>query len=197
MTTAAVKIRIPESWYGRVHSAEVRGWMQSWFRNPYSLPSDPGASEARISLALPSRAVKVLEGLTGDSPSVALRRLIAAHVPTLPASHYGMPVAVLPEPRQAGFASPAAQGSSLVAGSSVWDAATGRWIPAKASHPMPIPDPVAEAEQTMRFWFWIAISAVALWVFWKYARPSVSAALESAAVAEEMPHFTEWIPKGL
>jgi len=197
MTTAVVKIRIPDSWYGRVHSAEVRGWMQSWFQNPYAFPIDPGAGEARISLALPSRAVKVSEGLTGDSPSVALRRLIAVHVPTLSASRYGTPVAAFPEPRHASLASPATQGSRLVARPPVWDAATGRWISEKASRPMPMPDPVAEAEQTMCFWLWIAIGAIALWAFWKYARPTVSAALESAGVAEEMPHFVEWIPQGL
>jgi hypothetical protein len=75
MTTAAVKIRIPYSWYGRVHSAEVRGWMQSWFQNPYALPIDPGAGEARISLALPSRAVKRylrFPNGTGARTSIAL-----------------------------------------------------------------------------------------------------------------------------
>ena len=45
----SVKIRVPDSWSGRVHSAEVRGWMQSWFQNPGAV--DPGAGDSRIRLA--------------------------------------------------------------------------------------------------------------------------------------------------
>jgi len=32
MTSAAVKIRIPDSWHGRVYSDEIRGCMQSDFK---------------------------------------------------------------------------------------------------------------------------------------------------------------------
>ena len=182
-----VKLRIPDAWEGRIHSEDVRNMLQGWFQRPYQLPADPGAGNARVSLNLPDRAVKVFEGLTGESPSVGLRRLIAAHIPALPASCYGRPIAAFREPRHADFASTGTQGSSLAVRPPVWDPATRRSIPAVTD----------EAEETMRFWFLIVVGGVALWALWKYARPSVSGALESAAVAKEMPRFAEWIPKGL
>jgi len=195
-----VKIRIPDAWEGRVHSEVVRSMLQGWFQRPYLLPPDPGPGRARVSLNLPRRAVKVLEGLSGESPSVALRRLIAAHVPTLPAPRYARPFAALLEPRQVGFVSPVTD-ARLILRSPVWDAATGRWIPGVASRPVAMPDHAVEAKRAMQselsFWFWLAVGAVVLWALWKYVGTGVSGVAESASIAEELPRFTEWIPSGL
>lgn len=80
---ATFSFRAPERWAGQLDSGRVRGWLQEYFRHPQPLPPDPGAGPSRLSLSLPERAVKVLEGLSGDSASGALRRLIAAHITSL------------------------------------------------------------------------------------------------------------------
>jgi hypothetical protein len=79
-----LKLRIPDEWQGRVHSAHARYLLASFLKQPHDLPPDPGAGEARVSLSVPPRAIKILEGVTGDNPSVALRRLLASALPGLP-----------------------------------------------------------------------------------------------------------------
>jgi hypothetical protein len=58
-----------------------------------------------------------------------------------------------------------------------------------------------EAEQAMRsellFWFWIVPGAVSLWLLWQYVIKGASAVAGSASIAQELPDFSEWIPKGL
>lgn len=190
-----VKLRIPDAWEGRIHSEEVRYMLQGWFQRPCPLPPDPGAGRARVSLNLPPRAVKVLEGLTGESPSVGLRRLIVAHVPTLPAPFVGRPMAALPEPRQARFASFPAQGSALVT-RPAWPA-RGQLVPVVPLRPVKAEDIAGQVQELVSFWFWIAVAAGALWLLWKFFGKSMEAVAESVSVAEELPRFAQWIPKGL
>lgn len=79
-------LRAPSRWVGRLTSEQVRGWIGDYLRAPKPLPADPGPGDVFISLFLPERAVKVLSGLVDAPSSAALRRLIAAHIPTLPLS---------------------------------------------------------------------------------------------------------------
>lgn len=84
MEFMSLKLRIPDAWQGRLHSSEVTAWLANYLQRPGPLPADPGAGEARVSLSVPPRAVKILEGLTGETPSSALRRLIASRLYSLP-----------------------------------------------------------------------------------------------------------------
>jgi len=81
-----VKLRIPSVWEGRLHSAEVRYCLSVYLQRPHALPPDPGAGEVRVSLSVPPRAIKILEAVTGDSASAALRRLMSERLPALPSA---------------------------------------------------------------------------------------------------------------
>src|SRR5438128_1763628 len=98
-----MKLRIPDAWEGRLRSADVRSWLAGFLQCPCPLSPDPGAGNARVSLSVPKRAVKILEGVTGDSASGALRRLIATRLSALPAASARRPAAAypaLPAPRK-------------------------------------------------------------------------------------------------
>ncbi len=96
---ATFSFRTPEHWVGQLDSTRVRGWLMEYFQHPQPLPPDPGAGPSRVCLSLPERAVKILEGLSGDSASGALRRLIAAHIKSLPIVSQ-RPGLALSEPRR-------------------------------------------------------------------------------------------------
>lgn len=70
-------LRIPEEWGGHVNSPRVREWLAGYFRQPSSLPSDPGPGDLKVNLSLPRRAVRTLSAMHEVSQSSALRRLIA------------------------------------------------------------------------------------------------------------------------
>lgn len=94
-----ITFRVPESWAGRLDSAAVRHWLAEFLQRPTpDLPADPGGGEARVTLAVPKRAVKVISGLLDCSESAALRRIIAANVGALPQAR---PRYALPEPGRA------------------------------------------------------------------------------------------------
>jgi hypothetical protein len=176
-----VKLRIPDGWEGRIHSEDVRDWIQGYFQRPNSsLPHDPGAGNARVSLAIPRRAVKVLEGLTGDPPSVALRRVIAANVLALPASRYGMSVPPVPGRQEPRFA------SSM--GDFGLDADAAEASNAEASSDAGISD--------LEFWLWVALAVVVVWAAVKFLDRGADGASLSASIAEDLPRFAEWLPKG-
>lgn len=88
MKAAPITVRVPDSWVGRVGSASVRGWLADYFQRPSSLPPDPGPGGGYLRLSLPKRAVKVFAAAVADSPSAALRRLIASRL-SLPAGRGG------------------------------------------------------------------------------------------------------------
>ena len=104
--------RIPDQWAGRLDSVQLRAWLAEYLRQPKELPPDPGPGDARISLSLPRRAVRVLAAMHDVPVSVALRRLVALHEAAL------VGTAVVPPPVQALPGSPArlpAPGLSLPA----------------------------------------------------------------------------------
>src|SRR2546425_3327878 len=103
----AMKLRIPDAWEGRLHSADVRSWLAGFLQHPCPLSPDPGAGNARVSLSVPKRAIKILEGVTGDSASGALRRMIATRMSALPAASARKPAAVFSEPSRHPVAYPA------------------------------------------------------------------------------------------
>lgn len=207
----AVKLRIPDAWEGRVHSADVRGWLQAFFQRPCPLPVDPGAGEARVSLSVPPRAVKVLEGITGDSASAALRRVIAAHSPALPAFRSRMPAAALPGRPLARFVAPVGMKSLLLSEGHrmsvpaharsfqdpepylIWSGNSYQQ-PVTAGEEFPLP--VGSSgdvlpQQDFSMWPVIVFAILAggaLW--WLLKQPP------AAAVARELPRFVKWIPKG-
>jgi hypothetical protein len=173
-----VKLRIPIAWEGRIHSEDVRDWIQGYFQRPNSpLQPDPGAGSARVSLSIPPRAVKVLEGLTGDPPSVALRRVIASNVLALPAARYGMPIAALPGRQEPLFPNPLGD-LGLDA-----DAAEA-----------PYTEATANGMSELEFWLWVAVGAVVIWAVVKYLGKDADSL--PAFVAQDLPRFVEWLPKG-
>jgi len=175
----AVKLRIPDAWEGRIHSEDVRNWLQGYFQRPNSpLPPDPGAGNARVSLTIPPRAVKVLEGLSDDPPSVALRRVIAANVLALPAPRYGMLIAALPGPPE----------PRLVSSRNDATLDMSEGLDADAQ-----PD---SAMTELEFWCWVAVTGLIVWVIWKYLGHDTNAALPTAKPVAEALRFVEWIPKG-
>lgn len=93
---AVFSLRIPDSWSGRVDSGSVRAMLVRFLQQPRPLGRDPGPGEAKISLSLPKRAVKVISGLLDDTDSGALRRVIANQLPMLRAAQR-MSLPVLPE----------------------------------------------------------------------------------------------------
>ena len=76
----SVALRVPVAWAGCLKSTQVRTWLAGFLNRPYTLPTDPGASDTRVFLSLPSRAVEALARGVGGSQSAALRRLIASHL---------------------------------------------------------------------------------------------------------------------
>lgn len=83
MTGQTYTVRVPDSWAG-VGSADVRAMLAGFLQHPAKLPPDPGPGDARLSLSLPARAVKVVAALLDESESGALRRVIAASRGELP-----------------------------------------------------------------------------------------------------------------
>lgn len=81
--TRTITLRIPKGWAGRVGSSDVRGMLAEFLQRPMPLALDPGPGDARISLSLPARAVKVVSGLLNDTESGALRRVVAANLGVL------------------------------------------------------------------------------------------------------------------
>jgi hypothetical protein len=77
-------LRVPEQWAGLVNSVLVQRWLADFFEAPRPLPADPGPGQLQISLSLPARAVRVLSAGLGESAAVALRRLSALHLGSLP-----------------------------------------------------------------------------------------------------------------
>jgi hypothetical protein len=122
----------------------------------------------------------VLEGLTGDPPSVALRRVIASNVLALPAARYGMPIAALRGRQEPRFASPM--------GDFGLDADTAEASNAETSSDIGMSD--------LEFWLWVAFAAVVVWAAWKYLGRDAEAASLPESVAEDLPRFAEWLPKG-
>jgi len=77
-------LRVPEQWAGQLNSVHVQRWLADFFQAPRSLPDDPGPGRVQISLSLPARAVRVLSAGLGQTAAVALRRLSALHLGSLP-----------------------------------------------------------------------------------------------------------------
>ncbi len=102
--------RLPTGWAARIDSATVRAWLADYLRQPGPLPPEPGPGDARVSLSLPRRPVKVLAALLDCSVSSALRRLSAGRLQSLPPSRGASPN-LLPErleaPRRAESVLPA------------------------------------------------------------------------------------------
>ena len=179
-----MKLRIPDAWEGRLHSVAVRAWLQEFFQRPRPLPPDPGAGEARVSLSVPPRAIKVLEGLTGDSASGALRRLIAAHLPALPSS-----------PRMVVFARP----GRALALPSAW----AEPEPASRIYGAPAPRWGSDAAEVISAWgdlrwkvpAWVILVGLGL-ALWLLLREPAQPVLK-AVPAPELPRFREWIPFGV
>lgn len=90
---ATFTLRIPDSMAGRLSSAEMRSWLSQFLRCPFSLPPDPGSGYDRISLTLPRELVRDAAGYLSCLPSIALRRVAAAHmgVPREPATRHPHP----------------------------------------------------------------------------------------------------------
>ena len=76
--THTFTLRVPLGWQS-LGSANVRPMLATYLQRPTpDLPADPGPGDARLSLSLPSRAVKVVSALLNENESAALRRVIAA-----------------------------------------------------------------------------------------------------------------------
>jgi hypothetical protein len=89
-----ITLRVPDAWVGRLDSPSVRQWLGAYLQRPTpNLPADPGGGEARVTLCLPRRAVRVVSGLLDETESGALRRIIAANIGGLPATRprYALP----------------------------------------------------------------------------------------------------------
>jgi hypothetical protein len=186
----SIKLRIPNAWEGCVHSASVRVWLQDFFQQPRSLPPDPGVDgEARVSLSVPPRAIKVLEGLTGDSPSAALRRLIAGHVPALQ-SRSRLSVAALPGRAQAlppAWANP--EPTSRTYGPSALRCDSIQVSPETAQT-------VLASIRQIQSWVICAGIGLALWRLMR--RDTAQPAPKPVpALVRELPRFRAWIPVGL
>ncbi|PYJ27266.1 MAG: hypothetical protein DME89_09710 [Verrucomicrobia bacterium] len=67
--------RVPDSLAGRLSSVQMRAWLADFLRQPHILPADPGSGEERVSLTLPSEAVRHAATFLRCSQSVALRRI--------------------------------------------------------------------------------------------------------------------------
>jgi len=67
--------RVPDSLAGRLSSVQMRAWLADFLRQPHILPGDPGSGEERVSLTLPSEAVRHAATFLRCSQSVALRRI--------------------------------------------------------------------------------------------------------------------------
>lgn len=98
---AIFSLRIPSAWAGRIDSRQTQAWLAEFFQSPNGLPADPGPGEEQISLSLPDLPVEQLAARLRESNAGAIRRLAAAHLPTL-------------EPKSA-IASLGRQGSSATA----------------------------------------------------------------------------------
>ncbi len=190
----AIKLRIPDAWAGRVHSAWVRAQLQAFFQRPYALPPDPGAGSARVSLSISPRALKVLEGVTGDSASAGLRRLIAAQpalpsAPTMPVFPRSRPALALPlagvdrEPMR--YRAP-------------------QWGSTYADHGAALPVSVAAADSVlMSVWMddlrwivpkeWVILAGLALALWFLFRQREAEPALP-VAPAPELPRFSPWVP---
>lgn len=77
-------IRVPSGWAPLLDSRSVAGWLADLFCHPRPLPDDPGPGDARVSLYLPRKAVRVLAAMTDSTEAVALRRLVALNAGMLP-----------------------------------------------------------------------------------------------------------------
>ncbi|MBZ5702591.1 MAG: hypothetical protein LAN84_12175 [Acidobacteriia bacterium] len=76
--TQAITLRVPSGWQS-LGSADVRSMLADYLQRPTpNLPADPGPGDARLSLSLPARAVKVVSALLNENETAALRRIIAA-----------------------------------------------------------------------------------------------------------------------
>jgi hypothetical protein len=69
--------RIPGSMTARLGSSGMRSWLTDFLRCPHPLPPDPGSGYERISLTLPSEAVRQAGAFLRCSSSAALRRIAA------------------------------------------------------------------------------------------------------------------------
>jgi len=210
----SLKIRIPDAWAGRVHSEDVRDMLQAFLQRPGPLPPDPGVGDARVSLSVPWRAVKVLEGITGDAASAAMRRLIGAHLRALPSAPRmavipcSRPVPALPLARLDVSTMPVLPTSetacpscahatmpglcSRCGGSRVRMTSSMRGqIPAEVND-----DPLAGFAPLAGLALVVIVGAC--WFLWKKFGP-VSAGPPTAAfaTASELPRFAEWVPKGI
>ena len=74
---ATFTFRISEDLRTHLNSAKMRSWIAEFISSPRQLPPDPGPSNGRISLTLPSDHVRELAALLHCEPSAALRRLAA------------------------------------------------------------------------------------------------------------------------
>ncbi len=77
-------IRVPSGWAPLLDSRSVAGWLADLFCHPRPLPDDPGPGDARVSLYLSRKAVRVLAAMTDSTETVALRRLVALNAGALP-----------------------------------------------------------------------------------------------------------------
>ncbi len=213
-----VKIRIPDSWAGRVHSQDARGLLQDFLQSPRALPPDPGAGRCRVSLNIPPRAVKILEGITGDSPSVALRRLLASRR-ALPSS-YRSPIPMLQaapwarsspgvalEPRRsvsmvstpwAGMDSEPVEDMSfdaIVNGGGLLELEPE---PVRIAFPgtSSVFDEQSDFSLALDVMVWMFLGGVAAWFLVKLFSPSPAAVAASSEVVQQLPQFKEWIPIG-
>lgn len=74
-------LRVPGQWAARLDSSTVRSWLGEFFRHPSPLRDDPGPGDARVSLSLPKKPVRMLAAMLDEKPSGALRRLVAHRLP--------------------------------------------------------------------------------------------------------------------
>jgi len=84
-------LRVPPGWQRSLDSSRMRAWLADYLRQPGPLPLDPGPGDARVSLSLPRRPVKVLAALLECSVSASLRRLSVGRLQPLPPSRGASP----------------------------------------------------------------------------------------------------------
>jgi hypothetical protein len=78
--TNVISVRVPSAWEGRLSSAGVREWVESWLREPVALPAAPEAGTYKLNLRLSSQEARDLQRISGRSTSSAIRGIISLNL---------------------------------------------------------------------------------------------------------------------
>lgn len=205
-------LRVPLEWYGRISSDAVRAMLADFLQHPVPLPADLGPGDARISLSLPERAVKVISGLLNDTESGALRRIIAHSfnmgLPSVPVINF-LPETSAPtrSPSAASWprALPAARPQYEVLS---YPTAEQEKLAAPA-HPHPAPRPRESStrhsqDSASRYDFWAdhpyllagVGGVIVIWLIWRIWKLWGASLAFTATAPQVSPAFKTWIPVG-